>query len=392
MPWQDQPRRRGRTGRALWTVGAAVTALLALLVIGAAADDTASPAAGVDSTKVPQLARAMLPLITDVATQQCPELPPLWVVAEIQAESGWNPGAFSSDANGGAAGLYQMNQASWVAAGGEPWAATPPPPDADVRRPETHLRRAIPWVCANLRAATEHIAVTGKPTAPLDAMLVCHIAGCGRLTGSTTGVPAAGEAGCSARCARLIARYLDTVHGYVEAYRAPAGGPGSPKAPPTPAGPVPAAYTGPITGCAMDDPTSGGCLTATTAHGLAAMAAAFGPWRDGPMISSTGCWAQRPASQRSDHPAGKACDMAPGVLGRFANGDDLAHGWQIANWLRSYARELRVKYLIWQGRYWDRATKDVPGSWGVRYTGGGLYDVSDPTGGHFDHVHVSFAD
>jgi hypothetical protein len=392
VSWAYRQYPRHRISVTLWTVGATVLALLALLVVGAAGDEASPPAAGVDPSKVPQLAKAMLPLITQVATQQCPELPPLWVVAQVQAESGWNPRAFSADRNGGSAGLYQMNQANWVAAGGTPWESTPPPAEADVLAPTAHLRRAIPWVCANLRAATGHLVTAGKPTAPLDAMLVCHIAGCGRVTASATGIPREGEAGCSARCVQLITRYVYTVHRYVESYTAPAGGPGSPKAPQTPASPVPVAYTGPITACAVDDPTTGGCLTATTAYGLSAMTAAFGPWHNGPMIHSTGCWSQRPASERSDHPAGKACDVAPGVLGRFATGEELAHGWQIANWFRTYNAQLHVKYLIWQGRYWDPSTKDAPDAWGTRYTGAGIYNVNDPTGGHFDHVHVSFED
>jgi hypothetical protein len=78
--------------------------------------------------------------------------------------------------------------------------------------PEAHLRVAIPWVCANLRAVTAHLAVTGKPTAPLDAMLVCHVAGCPRVTESRTGIPSAGEAGCDERCAGLVRRYLTAVH------------------------------------------------------------------------------------------------------------------------------------------------------------------------------------
>ena len=49
-----------------------------------------------------------------------------------------------------------------------------------------------------------------------------------------------------------------------------------------------------------------------------------------------------------------------------------------------------MKYLIWQGRYWDPGVRDEPGSWGARYTGGGIYDVRSATGGHFDHVHASF--
>jgi len=28
--------------------------------------------------------------------------------------------------------------------------------------------------------------------------------------------------------------------------------------------------------------------------------------------------------------------------------------------------------------------------WGTRYSGAGIYDVRTATGGHYDHVHVSF--
>ncbi|PXY17485.1 hypothetical protein BA062_37515 [Prauserella flavalba] len=61
----------------------------------------------------------------------------------------------------------------------------------------------------------------------------------------------------------------------------------------------------------------------------------------------------------------------------------------MAAWLRVNAEALRVKYVIWQGRYWDPTTSDQEG-WGERYTGGGVYNVADPTGGHYDHIHVSF--
>lgn len=46
--------------------------------------------------------------------------------------------------------------------------------------------------------------------------------------------------------------------------------------------------------------------------------------------------------------------------------------------------------MIWQGRYWDPGVQDQGGSWGSAYTGGGVYDIRNATGGHFDHVHVSF--
>lgn len=61
----------------------------------------------------------------------------------------------------------------------------------------------------------------------------------------------------------------------------------------------------------------------------------------------------------------------------------------MAAWLRVHSEALRVKYVIWQGGFWDTSTRDN-GGWGTRYTGGGVYDPGDATGGHYDHIHVSF--
>lgn len=382
----------------------ALSAVLALLLMGAAGEDEApDPSSGVDPARVPTAAREALALVTDLTAEQCPELPPVWVVAQVQAESGWNPAA-ASDAPGGAAGLYQFNEANWRAAGGAPWPSDPPGPDADIAQAAQHLRVAVPWICVNLRAVTRHLQDTGKPTAPLDAMLVCHIAGCGRVTGSATGVPAADEAGCGQRCAQLIGRYIDAVHGHVERFTAPATRPepAEPEStkpestkpePAEPGGPDPAAapepWTGGATGCDLDDPTGDGCLTGATRHGLEAAAAAFGGWSEGPVIRSAGCWDAHAWNPRSDHPRGKACDLFATAPGRFAEGADRDAGWRVAEWFQGNAEQLRVKYLIWQGRYWDPGVADQDG-WGRRYTGGGVYSVRNATGGHYDHVHVSF--
>ncbi len=122
------------------------------------------------------------------------------------------------------------------------------------------------------------------------------------------------------------------------------------------------------------------------------MAAAFGGYRNGPVVHGAGCWSARPASEHSDHSVGRACDLMMTTLGTFAGGTDLAGGWKVARWLRANAAALHVEYLIWQGRFWQVGTADAPGGWGVPYDGGGLYDVRSATGGHFDHVHVSFAE
>lgn len=407
----------GRVPRLLAAVPVTATFALGMLLLGvqpAAADEPPDVVSGVAAAALPALARTSLPLISDLTATACPELPPLWVVAQVQAESGWDAGQ-RSDQPGGVAGLYQLDQASWVAAGGSAWASDPPAEGAAVLSPEAHLRTAIPWVCANLRAVTAHLAATGKPTAPLDAMLVCHIAGCARVTDSHTGIPAPGEAGCDDRCVQLIQRYIAAVHDNLTRFAAQparstpvwpnAATDASPARPPAPGlsagsaeGPVrlgpPAlaiAWTGGATACQPPDPTgSGGCLTGATRHGLDAVATAFGGWRGGPVVHSTGCWDRHAWNPSSDHSRGKACDFMVTRPGTFAAGSELDNGWKVAAWLRANSGPLQVKYLIWQGRYWDPSVHDDPGNWGTRYTGAGIYDVRTATGGHYDHVHASF--
>jgi hypothetical protein len=369
------------------SLAVALAAVAGLLLMGAAPAQAPAPdpTSGVNTEAIPVPAREMLPLITELTTTHCPELPPLWVVAQVQAESGWDAG-LASQRRGGPAGLYQFGEGNWEAAGGRAWSSDPPGEDDDVLNPEAHLRVAIPWVCANLRAVTAHLQATGKPTAPLDAMLVCHIAGCGRVTGSATGVPAAGEAGCGERCAQVIGRYVAAVHSNLARFAAPA----APAAPPASAPATPLAWTGGATACRPPDPTGDGCLTGATRHGLEAAVAAFGDWRGGPTIRSAGCWDKHAWNPRSDHSRGRACDLFATSPGKFADGTDLDNGWEVANWFRANAEPLQVKYLIWQGRYWDPRVGDQEDGWGKRYTGGGVYDVRDATGGHYDHVHVSF--
>ncbi|WP_214404790.1 hypothetical protein [Pseudonocardia lacus] len=369
-------------------LAAAVMAPLLIigLVVGGVAVTTAAvaarPTATVDVMTIPPLAAELLPRITELTASTCPELPPLWVIAHVDAESSWDPAAFSTDSNGGAAGLYQLNQANWTTAGGRPWDATPPPPDADILQPARHLDLAIPWVCANLRRASTHLATTGAATDPLDAMLVCHITGCGRVTGSATGIPTAGEAGCSATCADQVATYIARVHANLTRFAAPAG--------PVPIGDLPAArpYTGPDGGCTAEDPTTSGCLTPATRHALDQIHAAFGPPGPTAPIRSITCWDEHAWNPSSDHPHGRACDLFPTRAGEFPAGQDLANGWRLASWLRANAEPLQIMYLIWQGRFWSPTTPDDNG-WGRPYTGGGIYDATDATGGHFDHLHLS---
>ncbi|WP_219414152.1 hypothetical protein [Pseudonocardia nigra] len=160
---------------------------------------------------------------------------------------------------------------------------------------------------------------------------------------------------------------------------------------PAPAPPAPAAapYTDAASGCVQPDPTSKGCLTGATRHALDEIERVFGGYRKGPKIRSAGCWDEHAWNPRSDHPKGRACDFFPTRAGTFPVGAELDAGWELANWLRTNAGALRVRYVIWQGRIWQSGHGDS-GGWGRRYTGGGVYDPNDATGGHYDHVHVSF--
>ncbi len=142
----------------------------------------------------------------------------------------------------------------------------------------------------------------------------------------------------------------------------------------------PRPWSGESTGCTVPDPTgTEGCVTAATAWLVGEVDTAFG---DVPVT----CWSEHAWNPRSDHPAGRGCDLFFGSAGERAAAADLLEGWRAAQWLRRHAEALEVRYLIWQGRIWraDRADQ----GW-ARYDGGGVYDPSDATGGHYDHVHVS---
>ncbi|MHA6622914.1 lysozyme family protein [Pseudonocardia sp. DLS-67] len=349
------------------------------LLIGGVADGQADGAT-IDTSRLSPDAARLLPALEGILASECPELPLPFAAAHIQVESSWKPHAFNPD--GRAAGLYQFREATWISAGGKPWSADPPPADADVFDAVRHLEVALPWLCTNLRRIRAHLADTGKPTDPLDALLVCHIAGCTRVTGSATGMPSTGEADCDSACADTITRYVTTVR--TQAQRLTAE--------PVPASleglPTPTAFSGNSAGCTEPDPSSSGCLTPAAEHALDEILRAFGtPGPDAPIRSFT-CWDEHAWNPSSDHGHGRACDFFPAQPGAFPAESDVTDGWRLANWLRAHADPLRVRYIIWQGRIWSPTTPDNDG-WGRRYSGGGIYDVHDATGGHYDHIHFS---
>jgi hypothetical protein len=143
--------------------------------------------------------------------------------------------------------------------------------------------------------------------------------------------------------------------------------------------------SGPVTGpggsfppeaCSVrPDPTNGrGCLTPRMLN-VATQLMAQG-W-------TISCWDEHAWNPSSDHPKGKACDVFPGRGGVFPTAAEKARGDALAASLQATAPQTGVSLLIWYGRDWE------PGREWDGYGGGGVYDPSSPTGGHFDHVHIS---
>lgn len=356
----------------------ATTPIVLVIFLGAAfsGGSQSNISAALNAGALPPLASQLLPDVEAIRAHDCPQLPLIWLVAEVQAESSWDPLAYSS---AGAAGLLQMMPGSWTQATGQPgWPTGARPASSHpVWDPRLHLAAAVPWMCGHLRAMTAYLQATGKPVTPLDALAVCHIAGCSRVTDSAVGIPTAGEAGCGNECVQQVLSYIANIHGWVERYTRAA--PTALAAAAGTSGP----YLGGSSGCVVPDPTgTGGCVTQATAWMLDQARVTF----PGLPVS---CWDAHSRLPSSDHPLGKACDFTFGRIGTFPGPQDVARGWGFAEWLRGNAGALHVSYLIWQGRIWS--VKRADQGWRA-YTGAGVYDPSDPTGGHFDHVHVSVTD
>ena len=129
----------------------------------------------------------------------------------------------------------------------------------------------------------------------------------------------------------------------------------------------------------VDDPTSGGKITAQMAHLMAQTKAVFPD-------TGWGCYSPRPGT-KSEHPLGRACDITFGnAIGRYPTPAQLEAGWRVTNWMKDNAELLGVEYLIWQGKIWSLARDDQ--GWRP-YNGGGMHDPGNVTGGHFDHLHVT---
>jgi len=133
----------------------------------------------------------------------------------------------------------------------------------------------------------------------------------------------------------------------------------------------------------VDDPTSSGRITRRMLHTYNEVRRVFIGWPWG--IS---CWDPHLWNPTSDHPRGRACDFTVGHIGRFPTTAQRAVGWQLAHWAQANAIDLGISYIIWDGRLWSTTRADE--GW-RRYSGAGIYDPRTPTGGHYDHIHLSVA-
>lgn len=126
----------------------------------------------------------------------------------------------------------------------------------------------------------------------------------------------------------------------------------------------------------VDDPTSDGQITRRMLNVYEQTLAAFPD-------STWACYSPRPG-QKSEHPLGRACDVAFGnAIGQYPTPTQLELGWEVTDWLIEHTDTLGIDYLIWQGEIWS------PGTGWRPYNGGGMHNPDDVTGGHYDHLHIS---
>lgn len=132
--------------------------------------------------------------------------------------------------------------------------------------------------------------------------------------------------------------------------------------------------TGPGRDCPAKSAEAEAGLSPTALRGLRCGSAAF------PAITTTYGLGSR--NGRSDHPRGLAVDF---MIENYRSPAGNALGWQLAEWTRTHADELQVKYIIWDMKYWSASQRDR--GW-VPYTRYG--SNPDDNLAHRNHVHVSY--
>ncbi|MDA2804421.1 coiled-coil domain-containing protein [Nocardiopsis suaedae] len=82
-----------------------------------------------------------------------------------------------------------------------------------------------------------------------------------------------------------------------------------------------------------------------------------------------------------DHGTGQACDFMMSAGGSMPSGQNQQIGQNVADYAKSNADRLGVKYIIWEQRIWD--SRNPGAGWKQ------MEDRGSPTQNHYDHVHIS---
>ena len=339
-----------------------LTAAALLLPLGLLAPSAARPPADVfDADRLAgEIPPVMLAAYLDAAEAFDIDWALLAAIGKLECDHGrsklpgcWPPGTIN---HAGARGPMQFLGSTWRASAGQFDIEVAGPPAADGHGYATDGDGdgiADPWSSSDaVHAAARYLVDLGGRNDPRRAAKHYY-------AGPNNPNPAAGE-GYATRAIELAAGYHSLA---------------GPLGPGPPADLLP---QGVGTGrCTISDPTgTGGCVTPRTAHLVVQIQRTFGTvpiW----------CWAPRPGNPTSDHPRGRACDITYGAIGRFPTATERAEGWAMANWLVANAAPLELAYIIWDGRIYSPTSGWRP------YTGGGIYNPNHPTGGHFDHIHIS---
>ncbi len=348
--------------------------VLPLVILGGG-DGTAAPkpAGGGDVSGVPAEYQAVIKRAGAI----CPEITASVLAAQVEAESNWDPAAASG---AGARGIAQFMPATWESAGKDGDGDGV----ADIANPQDAIYSQGAYMCAmvdGVKKLQEAGAATGEV---LDLALAAYNAGLGAVQGAG-GIPQNGETPAYVeRIKASMAKYAQAPDGSSGgAVAAGASAEGLENTSPVADSFAPEAMSVP-------DPTPSAHGTAMITPRMSALITDVMSNYPQIVLPALYCWDAHPYNPASDHPMGRACDIpfyscAADPQRSADPSTGTAAGNAAANWMAANAGYYGVHYIIWRGQEWDAST----GAW-VPYDGaGGLYDTSDCSGGHYDHIHVS---
>ena len=299
----------------------------------------------------------------------CSEITPALIAAQLKQESGFNPDATSPV---GAQGIAQFMPGTWASSGkdgdgdgiADPW------------NPQDAIWSQGNFMCDLVRQLEEDPSLR-----PLqDLALAAYNAGLGAVQ-DYNGIPPYEE----------TQNYVATIKANMASFAATGSSAAEQSATDLVNGTPVDSSIFPPEEMSEPDPTPGAHgvarVTPRTYTMIMAVMAAYPQI----VLPALYCWDAHTYNPRSEHPKGRACDIpfysCTQVDARRSA--DPATGTEAgnaaANWLVQNAQSFGVYYVIWRGQIWYART----GTWEPYDGAGGLYNPSDCSGGHYDHIHVS---